>query len=207
MSERISPRDVNVLFFGPPGAGKGTQADLVAPVLRAAHVSTGELFRAIQREETPLAAQVRAIMEAGEYVPDGVTVAMLEAHVKMLNAAQPELRGVIFDGFPRTPQQVAALDTFLGSRAEHVDAVVYIGVPLEVLLPRLLARGRADDTPEAITTRFVKYENATAPLLVEYERRGIAVHRIDGNQAVEAVKADVVAALSPLFKGQASRGT
>ena len=203
----MSPRDVNVLFFGPPGAGKGTQAALVAPVLRVAHVSTGELFRAIQKEDTPLAKQVRAIMEAGEYVPDGVTVAMLEAHVKMLNETQPALRGVIFDGFPRTPQQVAALDTFLGSRAEHVDAVVYIGVPLEVLLPRLLSRGRADDTSEAITMRFIKYENATAPLLTEYERRGVAVHRINGNQAVEAVTADVVAALSPLFAGRGSRGS
>lgn len=194
-----APRNVNVLFFGPPGAGKGTQAALVAPALGMAHVSTGDLFRRIQGQDTPLARRVRAIMEAGEYVPDGITVAMLEQHVQSLDATQPELRGVIFDGFPRTPQQVAALDTFLGTRAEHVDGVVYIGVPLAVLLPRLLGRGRADDTPDAITTRFEKYEDATAPLLVEYERRGIPVYRVDGDQAVGAVSADVVAALSPLF--------
>ena len=154
------------------------------------------------RDETPLGVQIKPIYDAGGYVPDSTTIEMLAQHLVALRETQLALQGVIFDGFPRTPAQVAALDTFLGSRAEHVDAVVYLTVPLDVLLPRLLARGRADDTAEAITTRFEKYETATAPLLTEYERRGTPVHRLNGDQAVERVTADVVAALSPLFAGQ-----
>jgi len=195
-------RNVNVLFFGPPGAGKGTQADLVAPRLGLAHVSTGDLFRQHMREETPLGMQIKPIYDAGGYVPDSTTIEMLAQHLVMLRQTQPELRGVIFDGFPRTPAQVAALDTFLGSRAEQVNAVVYLTVPLNVLLPRLLARGRADDAADAITTRFDKYETATAPLLAEYTQRGTPVHRVDGNQAVEQVTTAVVTALSPLFAGR-----
>jgi len=195
-------RNVNVLFFGPPGAGKGTQADLVAPRLGLAHVSTGDLFRQHMRDETPLGIQIKPIYDAGGYVLDSTTIEMLAQHLVMLRQTQPELRGVIFDGFPRTPAQVAALDTFLGSRAEQVDAVVYLTVPLNVLLPRLLARGRVDDAADAITIRFDKYETATAPLLAEYTQRGTPVHRINGNQAVEQVTTAVVTALSPLFAGR-----
>ena len=195
-------RNVNVLFFGPPGAGKGTQADLVAPRLRLAHVSTGDMFRQFAAEGTPLGLEVKAIMEAGHYVPDATTVTMLRELLTTLRASQPELRGVIFDGFPRTPEQVPALDAFLSTRDERVDAVVYLTVKLEVLLPRLLARGRTDDSTATITTRFDKYETATAPLIAEYEQRGTPIYRINGDQAMEQVTADVVAALSPLFAGR-----
>ena len=195
-------RNVNVLFFGPPGAGKGTQADLVAPRLRLAHVSTGDMFRQFAAEGTPLGLEVKAIMEAGHYVPDETTVTMLRELLTTLRASQPELRGVIFDGFPRTPEQVPALDAFLRTRDERVDAVVYLTVKLEVLLPRLLARGRTDDSTDTITTRFDKYETATAPLIAEYEQRGTPIYRINGDQAMEQVTADVVAALSPLFAGR-----
>jgi len=194
--------NVNVLFFGPPGAGKGTQADLVAPRLRLAHVSTGDMFRQFAAEGTPLGLEVKAIMEAGHYVPDETTVTMLRELLTTLRASQPELRGVIFDGFPRTPEQVPALDAFLRTRDERVDAVVYLTVKLEVLLPRLLARGRTDDSTDTITTRFDKYETATAPLIAEYEQRGTPIYRINGDQAMEQVTADVVAALSPLFAGR-----
>ena len=169
MSTQAEHRNVNVLFFGPPGAGKGTQAALVAPALGMAHVSTGELFRQHQREGTTLGLRVKAIMDAGEYVPDDLTVAMLEQHIRDLTTAQPGLRGVIFDGFPRTLPQVESLDAFLRGRGEAVDAVVYLGVPLDVLLTRLQARGRTDDTPEAVTVRFNKYTDATAPLVAAYE--------------------------------------
>jgi len=204
MSATTAARNVNVLFFGPPGAGKGTQADLVAPQLHVAHVSTGDLFRQNMREGTPLGLQIKPIYDSGGYVPDSTTIAMLDQHLHTLQDTQPALRGVIFDGFPRTPQQVAALDTLLGARAERVDGVVYLTVPLGVLLPRLLARGRVDDTADTITTRFTKYESDTAPLLTEYERRDTPVCRINGNQPVEQVTAAVVTALQSLF---AERGT
>jgi len=202
MSATTVGHNINVLFFGPPGAGKGTQADLVAPQLQVAHVSTGDLFRQNMREGTPLGLQIKPIYDAGGYVPDSTTIAMLDQHLQRLRRTQPELRGVIFDGFPRTPEQVAALDTLLGARAEQVNGVVYLTVPLDVLLPRLLARGRADDSADTITTRFTKYESDTAPLLTEYERRGTPVYRIDGNRSVEQVTAAVVAALQPLFAGR-----
>ncbi|MHB8647689.1 MAG: adenylate kinase family protein, partial [Thermomicrobiales bacterium] len=117
-----------------------------------------------------------------------------------LRETRPDLRGVIFDGFPRTVAQAASLDTFLQSRGEQVDAVVYIDAPRPVLVERMMGRGRADDTREAAEERLRLYEEKTAPLLALFDRRGI-VHRINGDQTVEAVTADIIAALAPVFEG------
>jgi adenylate kinase len=192
--------NTNILFFGPQGVGKGTQAAIVAPLLRLAHVSTGDLFRRNIAEKTPLGLRVGPILDAGELVPDDLTIAMLDDHLVNLRRTQPELRGVIFDGFPRTVAQVEALDTFLGTRGERIDAVVYIDAPRPVLVERMFNRGRADDTREAAEERLRLYEEKTQPLLSLFERRGIT-KRINGDQPVEAVTAEIVAALSPLFAG------
>jgi adenylate kinase len=192
--------NTNILFFGPQGVGKGTQAAIVAPLLRLAHVSTGDLFRRNIAEKTPLGLRVWPILDAGELVPDDLTIAMLDDHLIHLRRTQPELRGVIFDGFPRTVAQVEALDTFLGTRGERIDAVVYIDAPRPVLVERMFNRGRADDTREAAEERLRLYEEKTQPLLSLFERRGIT-KRINGNQPVAAVTAEIIAALSPLFAG------
>ena len=188
----------NVLFFGPQGVGKGTQAAIVAPKLRLAHVSTGDLFRRNIAEKTALGQRVEPILEAGGLVPDDLTIAMLDDHLVKLRQTQPELRGVIFDGFPRTIPQIESLDTFLRSRGENVDAVVYIDAPRPVLVDRMMSRGRADDTREAAEERLRLYEEKTQPLLTLFERRGI-VHRINGNQSIEDVTAEIIAALRPIF--------
>jgi adenylate kinase len=192
--------NTNILFFGPHGVGKGTQAAIVAPLLRLAHVSTGDLFRRNIAEKTPLGLRVGPILDAGELVPDDLTIAMLGDHLIHLRRTQPELRGVIFDGFPRTVAQVEALDAFLGTRGERIDAVVYIDAPRPVLVERMFNRGRADDTREAAEERLRLYEEKTQPLLSLFEQRGI-IARINGNQPVEAVTAEVIASLSPLFAG------
>jgi adenylate kinase len=192
--------NTNILFFGPQGVGKGTQAAIVAPLLRLAHVSTGDLFRRNIAEQTPLGLRVKPILDAGELVPDDLTIAMLDDHLIHLRRTQPELRGVIFDGFPRTVAQVEALDTFLGTRGERIDAVVYIDAPRPVLVERMFNRGRADDTREAAEERLRLYEEKTQPLLSLFERRGIT-KRINGNPPVAAVTAEIIAALSPLFAG------
>lgn len=193
-------KNTNILFFGPQGVGKGTQAAVVAPQLRLAHVSTGDLFRRNIAEKTVLGQRVAPILDAGLLVPDDLTIAMLDDHLVSLRASAPELRGVIFDGFPRTVAQAASLDTFLRSRGEQVDAVVYIDAPRPVLVERILSRGRADDTREAAEERLRLYEEKTQPLLSLFERRGI-VHRINGNQSIEAVTSDIIAALAPIFEG------
>ncbi len=190
---------VNVLFFGPPGVGKGTQAALVASQLHLAHVSTGELFRYHVRENTPLGQRVDAIMKSGAYVPDEITVEMLSQHLISLSREQPELRGVIFDGFPRTVPQTKSLDAFLAERGEQVDAVIYLDAPQAVLVERITSRGRADDTADAVKTRLTVYATQTEPLLARYQERGTFVARLNGDDAIAHVTAAVVAALAPFF--------
>lgn len=199
MSETVANK--NALFFGPQGVGKGTQAAVVAPMLNLVHISTGDLFRRNIAEGTPLGLRVKPILDAGELVPDDLTIAMLSEHLVGLRQSRPELRGVIFDGFPRTVAQVESLDTFLGTRGEKIDAVIYIDAPRLVLVERMFNRGRADDTREAAEERLRLYEEKTQPLLSLFERRGI-VHRINGNQPIADVTAEIVDALSPVIGGQ-----
>jgi adenylate kinase len=190
---------MKLLFIGPPGAGKGTQAARVAERLGIPHISTGEMFRHHVTSGTDLGQQVDAIMKAGDYVPDEITVAMLRERL-----AEPDATGgFILDGFPRTAGQVAALDGLIAE--EGLDHVVVFDVDEEALVERLLARGRADDTDETVRNRFRVYEEQTAPLLDIYRSRGPLIH-VSGVGSVDEVTERILASLSTHEVEQTTRG-
>jgi adenylate kinase len=164
---------VRLLFIGPPGAGKGTQAGLVANRLGVPHISTGEMFRDHVARQSDLGRRVKEIMEAGAYVPDEITVAMLGERIGLPDAAG----GFILDGFPRTRAQAEALDRLLGFQG--LDAVILFEVDEDELAKRMLARGRSDDSEETIRRRFEVYREQTEPLIDLYRGRGI-LHPVDG---------------------------
>lgn len=170
---------MRLLFVGPPGAGKGTQAQRVAGKLGIAHVSTGDMFRALD-PSTELGARVKAIMESGGYVSDGIVIEMLEGRLAKPDAA----RGYILDGFPRTLPQAEALDVFLGDHG--LDAVVLFEVDEDEVVGRMLSRGRADDTEETIRTRLDVYRAQTEPLVDLFDRRGI-IRRVDAMGEIEEI--------------------
>lgn len=180
---------MRLLFIGPPGAGKGTQAERVADRLEIPHISTGDMFREHVSRGTELGQKVEKIMAAGDYVPDEVTIEMLAERIRRPDAAN----GFILDGFPRTPAQVSSLDALIGKHG--LDTVVVFQVDREELVERMLARGRADDTAEAIRNRFNVYLEQTRPLLDIYEERGLTVD-VDGIGEVEVVTERVLAALN-----------
>ncbi|HEX7098071.1 MAG TPA: adenylate kinase [Acidimicrobiia bacterium] len=179
---------MKLLFIGPPGAGKGTQAGRVADRLGIPHISTGDMFRHHVSAGTELGKQVKAIMEAGDYVPDSITVAMLAERI----AEDDAENGFILDGFPRTIAQVEALDELIGE--DGLDRVVLFTVDNDVLVERMLARGRADDTEETIRNRLEVYEEQTAPLIDLYRERGVLVE-VDGVGEIDEITDRVLAAL------------
>ncbi|HEX2154136.1 MAG TPA: adenylate kinase [Acidimicrobiia bacterium] len=178
-----------MLFIGPPGAGKGTQADLVSERLGIPHVSTGDMFRHHVGEGTEIGKRVKAILDSGDYVPDSITVEMLEDRM----ADEDARRGFILDGFPRTLPQVEALDELIGR--DGLDRVVVFDVNEDELTERILARGRSDDTEEAVRNRFKIYQEQTAPLIDLYRSRGVVVE-IDGMGEVEEVTDRILSALA-----------
>jgi adenylate kinase len=177
---------MRLLFIGPPGAGKGTQAGKVAARLGIPHVSTGEMFRDHVSRGTDLGRKVEAIMAAGDYVPDEVTVAMLSERLDEEDAG----RGFILDGFPRTEAQVESLDRLLGQAG--LDRVVVFEVDEDELIDRLLSRGRADDTEDTIRARFKIYLEQTQPLIDVYSSRGLTV-AVNGIGEVEEVTERILA--------------
>lgn len=178
---------MKLLFVGPPGAGKGTQAGRVADKLGIAHVSTGDMFRALD-DSSDLGRRVKAIMESGDYVPDSIVIEMLEDRIAEPDAAD----GFILDGFPRTVPQAEALDAFLGD--EGLDAVVLFEIDNDEVIERMLERGRSDDTEETIRTRLEVYAEQTQPLIGRYSERGL-VRRVDAEGDIEDITERVLAAL------------
>jgi adenylate kinase len=156
---------VRVVLLGPPGAGKGTQAVRLAEKLGVPHISTGELFRHNISNGTPLGVRAKHYLDAGELVPTGLTNDLVDDRLGEADVAG----GFILDGFPRTIDQAVALHDMLERRGLKLDAVLELRVPEEVLIARLMSRGRADDTEDVIRNRFRVYRDETAPLLDYYE--------------------------------------
>lgn len=182
---------MRLLFLGPPGVGKGTQAANVSVALGLAHISTGDMFRRHIAEGTPLGRRVSRILARGDLVPDVLTVEMLTARIALPDAAD----GYILDGFPRTLRQARALDDAIG--ADALDAAVVLEAPVDVLVQRMLARGRADDTESSVRNRLEVYERETAPLIGLYQACHIAV-RVPGTGRIEAITDRILEALAGL---------
>lgn len=217
---------MHVILMGAQGAGKGTQAERLAPRLHLVHLSTGDLFRAEIRSESELGKRLAGILERGELVPDQLTLDIVDGRLTAI-AGDPDRSGALFDGFPRTLAQAEGLDLMLRQRGEEIGAVVEIAVPRHLLVERLAGRRicpvcgttyhvifnppavdsvcdregatlvqRPDDTPEAIERRLDLYFELTAPLLSYYESRGL-LRRVDGDQSIDGVT-DAIASVVEL---------
>lgn len=187
---------MRLIILGPPGAGKGTQAALISERHGVPAISTGDIFRANIKNETPLGLQVKEITASGGYVPDEVTNAIVRDRLAEPDAAE----GFLLDGYPRTTGQVEALDAMLAEAGTALDAVVELTVDTDEVVGRLLARaqeqGRADDTEEVVRERMRIYAEETAPLAAVYRDRGL-LRVVDGMGTVEEVTARIEAALAP----------
>jgi adenylate kinase len=180
--------------MGPPGVGKGTQAAGIAAHYGIPAISTGDIFRANVKDQTPLGLEVSRIIAAGKYVPDEITNQIVATRLARSDAAN----GWLLDGYPRTSGQVAALDQALASAGHQLDAVISLFADRDELMGRLLRRsdaeGREDDCADVIRHRMDVYAQATDPLLVEYRGRGSLVE-VDGIGTIEEVAARITAAL------------
>jgi len=196
---------MRLLILGPPGAGKGTQARLVAEHFGIPAISTGDIFRANVSERTPLGVKVKAILDAGEYVPDELTNQLVRDRL-----AEPDARdGFLLDGYPRTADQVRELDDVLAEQEHPLQHVLELTVDTDEVVARLLRRaqtdGRSDDTEGVIRRRQQVYATETAPLVDTYRERGLLV-QVDGMGPVEEVTERVLAALEAREPG-ASAGS
>lgn len=218
----------HVVFIGPQGAGKGTQAARIAPRFNLLHLATGDLFRALMSQNSELAAEVRSYYDRGDLVPDALTARVLFAALDE-QAASADVRGALIDGFPRNAAQAAVLDEQIAERGETLAAVVHIDVKRDVLMKRLTGRlvcktcgatyhrefnppkvegvcdldggelyVRSDDTEEAVARRLDIYFEQTEPLLERWRERGLVLD-VDGDQAIDDVTEAIAAALTPAF--------
>lgn len=179
---------MRLVLLGPPGAGKGTQAAILSEKLGVPHISTGDLFRANIGQATPLGLEAKKYLDAGDLVPSEITNNMVKARV-----AEPDaVNGFLLDGFPRTVDQAKALEDILAGIDAKLDGVLAFDVDDDVVVERMLARGRADDTEEVIRNRMRVYREETAPLLDYYAGQTVTV---DAVGAVEEVNARALAAL------------
>ncbi len=191
---------INLILFGPPGSGKGTQAARLVKRYGLVHISTGDLFRHEIGHSTPLGQQAKRYIEAGELVPDEVTIGMLRNKVE----AHADAQGFIFDGFPRTVAQAQALDQLLAEKGTQVSALIALDVDEEEIVQRILKRGhtsgRPDDNDESIIRkRIAVYRRETEPVYAYYAAKGKA-YKIDGIGTIEEIFArlcNVIDSLQP----------
>lgn len=186
---------MRLILMGPPGAGKGTQAQRIAAILGVPHISTGDIFRANVAQGTPLGIEAKRYMDAGEYVPDGVTNGMVRDRLSH-DDARP---GFLLDGYPRTLEQVSELDAMLRASNHALDRVVELTVDIDEVVSRLVKRaadqGRSDDSETVIRRRLEVYFEQTAPLITAYAERGILLD-VDGMGSIDDVTARIVTALN-----------
>ncbi len=178
---------INLILFGPPGSGKGTQAAKLVEKYDLLHISTGDLFRYEMSNDTPLGQLAKSYIAKGELVPDEVTIGMLRNKVE----AHPEVHGYIFDGFPRTVAQAQALDALLAEKGQTVTKLIMLDVPDDEIVARILLRGqtsgRADDLDSSIIrNRIEVYKNETSPVFDFYDASGKSV-KINGVGSIEEI--------------------
>lgn len=191
---------MNLILFGPPAAGKGTQAKKLVAGRGYIQLSTGDMLRAARSSGTPLGKKVAGIMDSGGLVSDEIVIALIEEQLDR----NPKAAGFIFDGFPRTMPQAQALDAALAKRGKKVDSVIRMKVDEKALLARVTKRfeaeRRADDNPEAFKKRLAAYNTQTAPLVPFYAGQG-KLTEIDGMASVDAVSASIAGVLDRAGKG------
>ncbi len=187
---------LNIVIFGPPGSGKGTQSENLIKEYNLAHISTGDLLRKEISTNTQLGALAKSHMDKGELVPDEVIIGMIDSY---LDKNMANVKGVIFDGFPRTVAQAGALKELLATYKTDVTVCLNLEVPNDELMVRLIERGktsgRSDDNEETIKNRLETYEKQTKPVLDFYKKEGTAVN-IKGVGSIDAIFGDIKAAVN-----------
>ena len=178
---------INIVLFGKPGAGKGTQADFLKHKYNLVHLSTGDIFRFNIKNDTELGRLAKTYMDNGDLVPDEVTIQMLQSEVDK----NPQAAGFLFDGFPRTIAQAEALDKFLAGKNQKITATVALEANDEILVQRLLERGKTSGRPddqdeEKIRNRYQEYNEKTAPLMDFYKAQH-KFYAVDGIGSIEEV--------------------
>jgi adenylate kinase len=191
---------MKLLLIGPPGAGKGTQASKLSEVFGIPAISTGDIFRANVKNETPLGLEAKSYMDRGAYVPDDLTNKLVRDRLQNPDCAN----GFLLDGYPRTADQVDELDDILKETDSSLDAVIQLTADTDEVVKRLAKRaieqGRSDDTEDVIRNRMAVYEDQTAPLISMYAARGSLI-MVDGLGEIEEVTSRIVEALNAKNQG------